>query len=194
LPGPIWKSSMHIKKLHRLVLRRDADLWSLDECHFQQHGSRCASWVPPELKDPVLLHAPTRKQVSLYGAVSIDTGKLVTMQASPFNADTFQAFLERLLRMRRKKRKMIIILDNARYHQARILKDWLWKRRKILQLLFLPPYSPQLNPIERVWKLGRRSCTHNKYFQRLDDLSKTIESYFALWVKPNKILCRLCAI
>jgi transposase len=104
------------------------------------------------------LHAPTRKQVSLYGAVSIDTGKLVTMQASPFNAETFQAFLERLLRMRRKKRKMIIILDNARYHHARILKDWLWKRRKILQLLFLPPYSPQLNPIERVWKLGRRSC------------------------------------
>jgi ubiquitin-protein ligase len=37
------------------------DLWATDEVHFQQHGSRCRMWIPPEIKDPVLLHAPTRK-------------------------------------------------------------------------------------------------------------------------------------
>jgi transposase len=142
----------------------------------------------------VLWQAPTRKQVSLYGAVSIGTGRLVTMGASPFNAETFQAFLKRLLPRRRKRRKMVILLDNARYHHARILRDWLWKRRKIVQLLFLPPYSPQLNPIERIWKLTRRLCTHNKYFQTLDDLIRTIESQLTTWEKPNNTLCRLCAI
>lgn len=40
-----------------------------DECHFQQHGSRCRMWFPPEEKDPVLLHAPTRKTMSLFGVV-----------------------------------------------------------------------------------------------------------------------------
>jgi hypothetical protein len=39
------------------------DLWATDEVHFQQHGSRCRMWKPPEVKDPVLLHAPTRKSV-----------------------------------------------------------------------------------------------------------------------------------
>jgi transposase len=89
---------------------------------------------------------------------------------------------------------MVILLDNARYHHARILRDWLWKQRKIVQLLFLPPYSPQLNPIERVWKLARRLCTHNKYFPTLDDLRRIVESQVTHWAKPNKTLCRLCAI
>lgn len=69
------------------------DLWSLDECHFQQHGSRCVMWVPPEDKDPVLLHAPTRTSIALFGAVQIRSGKLVTMTASPFNSEAFAVFL-----------------------------------------------------------------------------------------------------
>jgi hypothetical protein len=54
------------------------DLWSLDECHFQQHGTRCVMWVPPEETDPILLHAPTRKTVALFGAVQPASGRLVT--------------------------------------------------------------------------------------------------------------------
>jgi hypothetical protein len=38
----------------------NVDLWATDEVHFQQHGSRCRMWIPPEIKDPVLLHAPTQ--------------------------------------------------------------------------------------------------------------------------------------
>jgi hypothetical protein len=45
------------------------DLWATDEVHFQQHGSRCRMWVPPETKDPVLLHHPSRHSVGYYGAV-----------------------------------------------------------------------------------------------------------------------------
>jgi len=53
------------------------------------------------------------------------------------------------------------ILDNSRYHHAILLKPWLEKHQEEIQLDFLPPYSPKLNPIERVWKLTRRLCTHN---------------------------------
>ena len=44
------------------------DLWALDEVHFQQQGSRCRLWVPPETKDPVVYHHPTRKSVGYFGA------------------------------------------------------------------------------------------------------------------------------
>ena len=47
------------------------EIWSLDECHFQQYGSRCTMWVPPEEKDPVVLQAPTKKSISLFGAVNV---------------------------------------------------------------------------------------------------------------------------
>jgi hypothetical protein len=40
------------------------DLWAMDEVHFQQYGSRCRMWIPPEVKDPVLQRHPTRKSVA----------------------------------------------------------------------------------------------------------------------------------
>jgi hypothetical protein len=68
----------HIKELHRLARDESLEPWSLDECHFQQHGSRCIRWVPPEETDPALLRAPTRESVALFGAVNLHDRQLVT--------------------------------------------------------------------------------------------------------------------
>lgn len=59
---------------------------------------------------------------------------------------------------------------------------------------FLPAYSPELAPIERVWKLARRLATHNQYFATLNELVAAVNSCFDLWKKPNRILQRLCGI
>ncbi|MCH8234011.1 MAG: IS630 family transposase [Bacteroidetes bacterium] len=170
------------------------DIWSLDECHFQQHGTRCTMWVPPEEKDPILLHPPTRKSMALFGAVNLMTGKLVHTANPIFNAETFLAFLKKLMRHKSKKRKTAVILDNARYHHAVLLKPWLEKHREKFQLEFLPPYSPELNPIERVWKLTRKLCTHNQYFPRLEELVQAVSGQLSLWNKPNGTLYKLCCI
>ena len=69
------KGSGRIKKLQALSLDPSVDRWALDEVHFQQHGSCCRMWVPPEIKDPVLLHHPTRKSVGYFGAVRVRDGK-----------------------------------------------------------------------------------------------------------------------
>jgi transposase len=170
------------------------DLWSSDECHFQQHGTRCRMWVPPEDKDPVLLHAPTRKSVACFGAVSVRAGKLVTLFEPKFNAESFQRFLQLLLKHRACRKRLVLVLDNARYHHARALQPWLRQHRKLLTLLFLPPYSPELNPIERVWKLTRRLATHNRHFPTLDDILNAVTERFRLWIKPTRQLVKLCVI
>ena len=72
-------------------------------------------WVPPEDKDPILLMAPTRKSISLFGAVHLAEGRLVTQFEKSFNAITFQSFLQHLLRHRRRGKKMVLLLDNGRY-------------------------------------------------------------------------------
>lgn len=151
-------------------------------------------WVPPEIKDPVLRHAPTRKSVACFGAVNLSTGKLVTSMVSPFDAQTFAAFLKKLLRCRSHGKRMVIILDNARYHHAVLLAPLLYRYRKVLRMEFLPPYSPQLNPIERVWKLTRRLATHNQYFATLDQLVCAVTERFIHWRQPNKTLTRLCGV
>lgn len=151
-------------------------------------------WIPPESIDPVVLHAPTRKGFGVFGAVRADDGRLVTSMEKKFNAMTFQSFLIKLSRHRRRDRLMLVVLDNARWHHAKILKPWLEKHRKVIALDFLPPYSPELNSIERVWKLTRRLCCHNRYFPSLDELIETVCDKFASWYKPNDTLRCSCAI
>ena len=112
----------------------------------------------------------------------------------PFNAATFETFLKTLLRHRSRDTRMVLVLDNARYHHAILLKPLLRKYRAVLTLLFLPPYSPQLAPIERVWKLARRLATHNRFFATLDDVLTAVSTCFDRWRTPNSVLRRLCGI
>lgn len=151
-------------------------------------------WIPPEEADPILLHAPTRKSIGIFGAVRSEDGCFVTSREKKFDAMTFLSFLKNLVRHRRQDRKMVVVLDNARWHHATYLRPWLYKRRRILKLVFLPPYSPELNTVERVWKLTRSLCTHNRYFAEIEELIEAVSSQFETWRRPNNTLRRLCAI
>lgn len=172
------------------------DLWSEDEVHFQQHGSRIQMWIPPEIKDPILLHEPTRRSVGYFGAVRLRDGKFIYQrEEDKFNGETFLEFMKKIKRANsRSGRRSVIIVDNARYHHAKMHKDWRLLNKKDLVLDFLPPYSPELSPIERVWKLTRRKCMHNRYFSELEGLIFDVEAQFDEWGNPNKSLRQLCAI
>jgi transposase len=168
----------------------------MDEVHFQQHGSRCRMWVPPEVADPICLHAPTRKSISYFGAVRLRDGKLVMSRPEGmFNADTCWDFFKKIERISRNSgRTIVMIIDNARYHHASLHEQWRKDVAGHFRLHFLPPYSPELNPIERVWKLIRRSCLHNRYFPALNDVITAITPRLLNWSRPNFTLQRLCGI
>lgn len=151
-------------------------------------------WVPPEDIDPIVLHAPTRKGISVFGAVQLTTGRLITLITPTFDAITFQVFLNQLVSAKSTNLPQYVILDNSRYHHAKLLSPWLNEHSSEINLNFLPPYSPHLNPIERVWKLVRRLCTHNRYFPALEILTHTLTTQFELWKEPNDTLHRLCVI
>ena len=91
-------------------------------------------------------------------------------------------------------RRMVVISDNAKYHRAKLHAGWRSQYQAGFALDFLPPYSPDLNPIERVWKLTRRLCPQNRYFGFLDGVVEAVEQRFEQWTKPNETLHRLCAI
>lgn len=168
----------------------------MDEVHFQQYGSRCRMWVPPERKDPVLQHYPTRRSVGYFGAVRLRDGKLCfRRETDKFNALTCWKFLQYLkAASTRSGRRGVVITDNAQYHHALLHREWREKQADRFALDYLPAYSPELNPIERLWKLTRRRCLHNQYFAHLDDVMRAVENEFSAWTKPNNTLRRLCAI
>ena len=155
-------------------------------------------WIASEVVDPVVWHHPTRKSVGYFGAVRLRDGKLVYRrqpEKQKFNGETYSDFLKHLKRCaNRSPRRVVMIVDNATYHHARLHKPWRDAQSTQFQLYFLPPYSPELNPIERVWKLTRRKCLHNQYFSSLDEVVETVEQQFQLWSKANSTLTQLCAI
>ena len=174
----------------------EIDLWATDEVHFQQYGSRCRMWVPPEDTDPVVPHHPTRRSVGYFGAVRLRDGKGVfRRETDRFNAVTFHGFLKQLRRVSsRSGRRVMVITDNAKYHHATLHKAWRQHHAERFALDFLPPYSPDLNPIERLWKLTRRLCLHNRYFPSLDAVIAAVEAQFATWAYGNETVRRLCAL
>jgi len=153
-------------------------------------------WVPPEIKDPVLFHEPTRKSVGYFGAVRLRDGKLLyAREEDKFEAQSCWAFLKQLRhKSLRANRRVVVILDNAKYHHALLHKAWREEVLPSFELHFLPPYSPELNPIERVWKLTRRLCLHNIYFPALDEVLHAVEQQFDSWSNDSKTLKKLCAI
>ncbi|MCL4341034.1 MAG: transposase [Candidatus Thermoplasmatota archaeon] len=108
-----------------------------------------------------------------------------------FNAITFKRFLT-VLKKRGNEKRMQIILDNARYHHAKLLTQWLEDQKQFMFFDFLPPYSPKLNPIKRVWKLLKKLRLHNQYFHGLKGVIKVVVKRFLPWCEENGILKTLC--
>jgi transposase len=153
-------------------------------------------WIPPEIKDPVVRHFPGRKSVGYFGAVRLKDGLFVAMrEPDKFNAQSFHNFMEKLLVVGSTEgRKMVLITDNAKYHHAKLHREWREEHANRFVLYFLPPYSPDLNPVERVWKLVRRICLHNRYFHTLKEIEEVVENQFLEWSLASETLRKLCAI
>lgn len=147
----------------------------------------------PEIKSPT-----ERFKVSIFGALGRN-GQLITLQNEVFNAETFKLFLEKLLfeaEVGRKKngdkKKILLILDNAKYHHAKLLQPWLKEMKDVLELMFLPPYSPDLNAIEMMWKKTRRNVTHNRFFESLDNLGYDLKMYWSKFTNSKEELKSIC--
>jgi transposase len=153
-------------------------------------------WVPWEEDDPVVWHYPGRKSVGYYGAVRLRDGQgLFGQEPGMFDGTTFWVYLRELeLASRETGRRVVVIIDNAKYHHAKLHAQWREEQQGRFELDFLPPYSPELNPIERVWKRTRRNCLHNVYFPKLAPVTETVEEQFVQWSEPNTELAALCRL
>lgn len=100
------------------------------------------------------------------------------------NTDMMNIYLEELLK-EYPGRDILIIMDQAGWHKAKELKV-----PESITLMFLPPYSPELNPVEKLWKWLRKEVTHNSLFETLEALMDALENELHKII-PQKYM-RLC--
>lgn len=117
---------------------------------------------------PHLLNQPKRKgdRVTLMGSWDVNTGEFHTTVQEKGNAETFKAHLEKLAQIYSSARKIVIVLDNARIHHAKLIREWL-AEHPAFELLFLPPYSPDYNPVENIWKQMRDKVCRSRYYANI---------------------------
>ena len=144
---------------------------------------------------------PGKDTVAYSGFVIPETGELVVVKPDWFNYETVIQSLRDFIAAKPcpEGKKYCIIMDNAPWHKKAIRLIWKEEReeyadiRNVLDYLSLPPYSPDLNPIEQVWRKTRREKTHNKYFSGLAKLISVLDDYFAGFFEPNNQLRSLCS-
>ena len=94
--------------------------------------------------------SPKRESLTYFGCLNLKTQKFYWKKSNKANSSQFIWFLTQL-RQRTPEKQIIIILDNATIHKSKKVRRYL-KRHKQIHLFFLPPYSPEYNPVEIFWK------------------------------------------
>ena len=117
-----------------------------------------------------------RKRVNINGAYDAENRETVFVECDSVNSQSTIELLVKIM-MHQPFGLIYIILDNAAYYRSALVKDFLAKNQRI-KFMFLPPYSPNLNLIERLWKLMKKKVTRNKYYENFADFKSAIINFF----------------
>lgn len=149
---------------------------------------------------PIVGSAPGKSSIPLSGFVSVKTGETFITNPERFTWESTIAAIRSFLDTYHLKRghRIYMILDNAPWHvkAKRLIRDegnteYADIRAKVT-FLDIPPYSPDLNPIEQLWRKARYEITHNRFFKSLVDLRNALANFFGKFTDPNEEIASLC--
>ena len=136
-----------------------------DGMHLVHQNIPGLCWGDPK-SPPVLRTNTGRKRLNILGAYNPDSHKLTHLTGEQ-NCDAERAieFFNVIQEDYPKAPKIVLFLDNATYFKAKIVQEWLEKNPRF-EIVYLPPYSPNLNLIERLWRFVKEKLVKNKYYEK----------------------------
>lgn len=154
------------------------------------YGARpVGCWAPKDIRIAID-QTSGRRRLNLHGAIDLETGMTRILEVPTVDAMSTIALLRSIENQYPAKRRVHVFLDNARYHHARLVRDWLAKPGRRIELHFIPPYCPHLNPIERLWGLMHTNVTHNRCHDTFNSFCDDLLSFLREKVPKNwNILC-----
>jgi len=107
------------------------------------------------------------------------------------NSFTFLSFLSGLFDWIDPNKKYVLILDNAGWHKTQVVRNFINKHPNI-KVEYIPPYSPELNPIETCWKVSRNQVTKSQYFSSIEDMQRALENFWSEHKFMQEFIGYLC--
>lgn len=146
-----------------------------DGVHPSQQTRPAFGWIKKG-KDKVIEINSARKRLNILGAINLETMKFEYQDFKTINGAATIEFLTKLESAYPKAARIDLILDNAGYNKSQEVVNFLKSSR--IHVHFLPPRSPNLNPIERLWKIMHEHVSNNRVYLKFQDFKKAIFEFF----------------
>lgn len=189
IPGKADKEKQlfFIEKYNKLKKHLEAEdkILFMDGVHPQHNSKPAYGWFKKGKKAQILSNTG-RKRVNINGVLDIENIEAIITSSESINAQSTIELFKKIEKKYHKAKKIYVICDNAKYYRSKLLFEYL-KTSKI-KLEFLPPYSPNLNIIERLWRFMHKKVTYNKYYESFDIFKKSILGFFENVKKYKKDL------
>ena len=162
----------------------DEEIYFIDAVHPEFQSQAVCGWIK---KGEIKTLPTTNKQYRLHfiGVIALKKMEVFVREYKTVNAESMIEFLKEL-ELASKASKIHIISDNGRANKNKLLEKYLETSK--IQIHYLPAYSPNLNAIERLWKIMRENTTYNRCYETFSDFTKAIRGFFEGIPKMKEIL------
>ena len=161
----------------RQELPADETICFIDGVHPTHNVQPAYGWIKRGVRKEIPANTG-RSRLNLSGSIDVITHNIVIQEDQTLNADSTIRFFQKIEEAYPNKRKIHVFCDNAPYYRNRAVKSYLETSKICLH--FLPPYSPNLNPIERLWKWMKERIIYNTYYEHVDDFREAVFGFFSV--------------
>lgn len=165
-------------------LQENDQIYFMDGVHPQHNSIAGYGWIKKG-ETKYLKTNNGRQRVNINGALNLQSKDIIFIEDGTINSETVIKTLQRILK-HQVKGLIYIIMDNAKYYHAQIVKDFLQEHHRI-RFVFLPPYSPNLNIIERLWLVMKKNVVYNKFYLKFSQFKEQVLAFLEnkTWTNPK---------
>ncbi len=161
--------------------------WFQDEARFGQRNTTTRLWAEKGTR-PRAIQQQQFEYAYLFGAVCVTTGETEALIYPMSNMEAMQEHLRLISNATPVGKHSVVIMDQASWHQVHLSEPF-----PNLALIHLPPYSPELNPIEQVWSWMRQHELANRCFKNYDDIVSSVQSAWNRFREDANRVISLCS-
>lgn len=153
----------------------DTVILCVDEMVLTSSTTMQKVWLPKGEYPPVMETNGTRKRKSFYGFLNLKTGEEHTFTTDRQNMYVTAEVLTKIRKVYPTQR-LLLVWDNCGWHRGSKVSEWIAIDGST-EVLYFPPYTPELNPQEHVWKAGRKAVTHNQHVTKIEAIAEQFRDY-----------------
>jgi len=157
-------------------LSEDETICFMDGVHPTHNVQPAYGWIRTGVRKELPSNTG-RSRLNLSGVIDVINHSVIVQEDEMLNSDATICFFQKIEKYYPGKNKIHIFCDNARYYRNKAVRKYLDTSNIILH--FLPPYSPNLNPIERLWKWMKERVIYNVYYEGFDEFKMAIMGFFS---------------